>query len=77
MPKNISKEEEKALEELVQAQKRREIIIKPVDKGGGIMIANHDDYVQACEKELASKTLKGESHYREIQNTLPEPASKL
>ena len=41
------------------------------------MIANHDDYVQACEKELASKTLKGESHYREIQNTLPEPASKL
>ena len=57
-PKNISKGEEKALEELIELQKKKQIIIKPVDKGGGIMITNYGDYVEACQKELASKTKK-------------------
>ena len=48
-PKNISKEEEKALEELIELQKTRQIIIKPVDKGGGIMVTDFEDYVKACQ----------------------------
>ena len=50
-PSNITKEESKALAELIQLQKNSRIVIKPVDKGGGIIIMSHDDYVEACEKE--------------------------
>ena len=44
-PSNITKEETKALEELIKLQKEQVIVIKPVDKGGGIIITNYQDYV--------------------------------
>ena len=40
----IPKEEVKALEKLIEAQKKRELIIKQVDKGGGIIIVDYNDY---------------------------------
>ena len=35
---NISKEEKEALKELIKLQKERQIVIKPCDKGAGIII---------------------------------------
>lgn len=49
---NISKEEFKALQNLIKLQKDRVITIKPADKGAGIIICNFSDYVETCESHL-------------------------
>ena len=63
--KNITKEEDTALKTLIRLQREKQIVIKPVDKGGGLTIMDHDDYVGACVKELNSKTVTDEPYYRE------------
>ena len=72
-PKNISKvqsdlpdDEEEALKILIKLQKDRKIVIKPHDKGAEIIILNFDDYINACEDHLNSKTPTGEDYYKEI-----------
>ena len=42
---NLPKEEVVALKELIKLQRDRVIIIKPCDKGAGIMILNFKDYM--------------------------------
>ena len=63
---NISDNETKALETLTNLQKSRQIVIKPCDKGAGIIICNYDDYVTSCEKDLSGKTPNNEPHYSKI-----------
>ena len=53
--KNISKDEERALNQLISYQKQQRIVIKPADKGAGICIIDYDDYVIDCRTHLASK----------------------
>ena len=49
---NLKGEEQDALKELVKLQKNKIIVIKQCDKGAGLIILNHIDYVKAAEKHL-------------------------
>ena len=56
---NLTSEEQEALKELVKLQKNKTIVIKQCDKGAGLIILNHSDYVKAAEKHL-DESLKDE-----------------
>jgi hypothetical protein len=51
-------------------------VIKPCDKGAGIIIVDHDKYVSSCQKELESVTKTGEHYYKEISQENVEKAKK-
>ena len=42
------------------------IVIKPCDKGAGIIVCDYAKYVLSCQKELESKTKNGENYYKII-----------
>lgn len=50
--RNITEQEYTALLNLQQLQHDQQIIIKPADKGSGIVILNYDDYVASCTEHL-------------------------
>ena len=52
---NIPQDELEALLDLIKLQKEGKIVIKPCDKGAGIIILTHSDYVKACMEHLNSK----------------------
>ena len=49
---NLNDNEYKALLELSKLQKERKLVIKQCDKGAGIIILNHDDYIKSCNEHL-------------------------
>ena len=53
---NLTEGEKEALKELVKLQKQRIIVIRPCDKGAGIIILDFQEYIKACENHLGSKT---------------------
>ena len=53
--RNIPKELFEALTELINLQRKKEIIIKRCDKGAGIMILNFTDYIDASYVHLNSR----------------------
>ena len=55
-----------ALKDLINLQKTRQIVIKPCDKGAGIIICNYDDYVSSCKKDLKEKSPNNEPTYSKI-----------
>jgi hypothetical protein len=63
---NISKAEREALESLVKLQRNCVIVIKPCDKGAGIIICDYTKYVNSCKKELESKTKDGNAYYKPV-----------
>ena len=67
---NISEGEKEALKELVKLQKERQIVIKPCDKGAGIIILDFQEYLRACLKHLESKTKTGEKYYEKVDQTV-------
>ena len=58
---NTTKEERKAMKSLKQNQ---DIIIKPADKGGAIVILNKEDYIKEGLRQLANT-----NHYEELENS--------
>jgi len=69
---NLPVEELNALKELVKLEVEQKIIIKPNDKGAGLMIMDFDKYLEACIKHLTSKLKKenGEEihYYRKLED---------
>ena len=63
---NIHKDESEALKELIKLQKECQIVIKPCDKGAGIIICDFTDYVKSCEKDLTSCSVDNQPHYSKI-----------
>ena len=49
---NLTRQHQEAIDQLVSAQRRREITIKPNDKCGGCSLLNFDDYLEACHSHL-------------------------
>ena len=64
---NLPEKEVIALKELIQLQKNRHIIIKPCDKGAGIMILDFKEYMKACYNHLLSKTKEGKPYYTKVE----------
>ena len=58
---NTTKEERKAMKTL---RTNQNIVIKPADKGGAIVIMNKQDYIDEGLRQLANK-----DHYKELENT--------
>ena len=55
--RNLPNEEIEALLELIKQQKKGKIVIKPCDKGAGIIILTHTDYLKACMEHLDSQRI--------------------
>ena len=49
---NLPADEINALQDIIQLQKDRHIVLTAYDKGAGIMILNFDDYLKACYEHL-------------------------
>ena len=67
---NLANDEISALKELINLQRSRKIVIKPCDKGAGIIVLNFNDYMKACTDHLNAKVeVPGEPdkyYYEEI-----------
>jgi hypothetical protein len=75
---NISKSENEALKSIIKLQKDQKIVIKPCDKGDGIIICNYNDYVSSCETDLNSKSATNQPNYSKITaSDLEEAKSKI
>jgi hypothetical protein len=57
---------------LIKLQKERQIVVKPCNKGAGIILVDFKEYVGACMKYLEAKTDTGEKYYREVGNDIME-----
>ena len=69
---NLPPGELKALTELINLQKTRQIQIKPADKGAGICILDFDDYWESCMNHLSSKQLQSEGNYKPYYSAATE-----
>ena len=60
------------MKQLTVLQKEKKIVIKPADKGAGIVIVNFDDYIETCVNHLSSSqaSSKGEEaqFYQKVDN---------
>ena len=63
---NLTREELEALKELITMQKDRKIVIKPCDKGAGILILDFEDYLKACYTHLTAEASSGEPYYSPV-----------
>ena len=63
---NTTKQERKAMKSL---KKNQDIIIKPADKGGAIVILNKEDYIKEGMRQLSNT-----NHYKELEE--PEKTIK-
>ena len=52
--RNLPDDEFEAIQNLVRLQKERQIVVKPADKGSGIVVVDYDDYVDSCNQHLLS-----------------------
>ena len=53
---NFTNKEKYALKKLIQLQKDRIIVIKPCDKGAGIIVLDFKEYMRSCTDHLEAKT---------------------
>ena len=69
---NLPIEELNALKELVKLKKEQQIMIKPNDKGAGLMIIDFKEYIEACYNHLNAKLEKenGEEvfYYKKLED---------
>ena len=73
---NIPKGEAEALATLVKLQRECKIVIKPCDKGAGILICDYSKYVEACNEHLASQTPDGQPYYEKVAEKYLTDAKK-
>ena len=71
---NISQEETEALKQLVKLQRERQIVIKPCDKGAGIIILDFEEYRRAALEHLNAKTITGDNYYKKVDESVLKEA---
>ena len=57
---NLPDDELEAMQELINLQKKKIIVIKPWDKGAGIIILDYPVYMRACYQHLTSEKVMGD-----------------
>ena len=60
VPSNLPQSEILAMKELIKLQKEKTIVIKPCDKGAGIIILDYDVYMRACYEHLNAEKDMGD-----------------
>ena len=69
---NLPVEEIQALKQLIKLQRERVIIIKPCDKGAGIIILDFKEYMQSCYEQLNSRLNfengESKSYYQKVED---------
>jgi hypothetical protein len=60
VPSNLPQMEIQAMKELIKLQKEKTILIKPCDKGAGIIILDYDMYMRACYEHLNAEKDMGD-----------------
>ena len=65
---NIPVEKINALNQLIQLQKERQIVIKACDKGAGVMILDFKNYMKSCYNHLLSKNRSEQSYYSKVED---------
>ena len=63
---NLPPEEYAALKELCKLQKEKKIVIKPCDKGAGILILDYSEYMKACYSHLTSLQSENTPYYTKV-----------
>ena len=66
---NVPHDEMQAIKTLIRLQRERVIIIKPCDKGAGVMIMDFNDYMRACYDHLLSRVEDGgppQYYYKQV-----------
>ena len=71
---NLKEEEKEALKVSINLQRDRQIVIKPCDKGAGIIILDFDEYMRACMEHLEAKTVTGEKYYKKVGDNVMKEA---
>ena len=70
---NLPDDEMQSLKTLIKLQKDRVIIIKPCDKGAGLIILNFVDYMTSCYEQLLSKLTfengQTKRYYQEVHDS--------
>ena len=69
---NLPPDEFQALKELVTLIKDRKIVIKPCDKGAGIIILDFEEYMRACNAHLNSQQLYGNGESKPFYTKVDE-----
>ena len=72
MSQNIESEEREPLDELDRLQKERKIILKPCDKGAGIIILDFDDYLTSCHNHLNAKQKQEDGSFKSFYSEATE-----
>ena len=63
---NLPQDDLNALQDLINLQKERKVVLKACNKRAGIIIINLNDYVKACNTHLLSETIDGQTYYSEV-----------
>ena len=72
---NLSNLEQEALLDLIKLQQSRTITIKQCDKGAGIIILNHEEYLKSCYNHLSmTHNISGnlENYYEKVTSSVFE-----
>ena len=53
-------------------------MVKPCDKGAGIIVLDFDEYLRACNEHLEGETTTGERYYKRVdKGVLKEAKEKI
>ena len=61
---------------LIKLQRERQIIIKPCDKGAGIIVLDFKEYLRACIDHLEAKNATGRNYYKKFNHSVLEEAKE-
>ena len=73
---NLPPDEIIALKQLIKLQRERTIIIKPCDKGAGILILDFNEYLKACYEHLFSSLSDTKQYYEKVDDLEEERAKR-
>ena len=71
---NLPPDELQALKHLQELQRDRKIVVKPCDKGAGIILLNFEDYLKSCYEHLTSLQSEDTPYYIQVNDIAIEEA---
>ena len=71
---NLPPDELQALKQLQELQRDRKIVVKPCDKGAGVILMNFEDYLKSCYEHLTSLQSENNPYYIQVSELAIEEA---